>query len=507
MESSSFTGLRARTHSDPELPQLLPVPARPHSSYEPKVAPKSYTQFEPDVIEAMSVALGIDVESQTQFHWIVRDCLLALRDNGWLCTVSRPSPSVADLTYTNALSQEAKSYHPVVEEHRLLAERLMLEWKELEQKRKDRLYLIKELVYHQISGIKDVRKVSNPKVMERLLEYLGIDVLTESYLIRRVKQVLEGAYFTVKHLGGLHHVTVDTVVDVHALIVQLALERAAFMKKVSPSGLLYCIECETALGDVICGSCHDVFCNACMVAVHSTGHRLDHPAVLIEQCVCSECEVKSAAVRCVECADLYCSDCFHNTHKSGKRSRHCVRLPMTTFCFECDSNEASYICMQCEDVLCTECAARIHRKGARQNHTIFSLRKAAYSKKLFANNIDSLTMIIERNISLSQPLSPWMLFYDEALNPYWYNFRSRESVRCLANDVLHPPDDSDEDGAGVDLLDTRAAKRCAKGAVFYVPPPMHIKFASPSAVSDDLLASSMSTYTNDADVKDDLRGA
>ncbi|EER17597.1 hypothetical protein Pmar_PMAR023513 [Perkinsus marinus ATCC 50983] len=183
---------------------------------------------------------------------------------------------------------------------------------------------------------------------------------------------------------------------------------------------------------------------------------------------------------------------------------------MTTFCFECDSNEASYICMQCEDVLCTECSARIHRKGARQNHTIFSLRKAAYSRKLFANNIASLTMIIERNISLSQPLSPWMLFYDETLNPYWYNFRSREYARCLANDVLHPPADTEEDGAGVDLLATRAAKRCAKGAVFYIHPPVNIKFASPSAASYDVFAPSMPRHMNDtaaAAVEKDFRGA
>lgn len=54
-----------------------------------------------------------------------------------------------------------RSSHSIVEDHRLLAERLMLESAELEQKRKDRLYLIKELVYNHISGVKDVRKVTN----------------------------------------------------------------------------------------------------------------------------------------------------------------------------------------------------------------------------------------------------------------------------------------------------------------------------------------------------------
>ncbi|EER17596.1 hypothetical protein Pmar_PMAR023512 [Perkinsus marinus ATCC 50983] len=235
---STLTGSRTRSLSDPDLPQLLPVPSRPHSSYEPKVVPESYTQFEPDLVEAMTAALGIDAESQQQFLWLVRDCLLALKDSGWTCAISKPRADVTDLTYTNVVSQETKSSHSIVEDHRLLAERLMLESAELEQKRKDRLYLIKELVYNHISGVKDVRKAATPKIMERLLEYLGIDVHTESFLIRRVRQMLEGVYFTVKHLGGLHHISVDTIVDVHALIVQLALERAEFMKKVSPSGLL-----------------------------------------------------------------------------------------------------------------------------------------------------------------------------------------------------------------------------------------------------------------------------
>ncbi|EER04638.1 hypothetical protein Pmar_PMAR019673 [Perkinsus marinus ATCC 50983] len=96
-----------------------------------------------------------------------------------------------------------------------------------------------------------------------------------------------------------------------------------------------------------------------------------------------------------------------------------------------------------------------------------------------------------------------MLFYDETLNPYW------EYARCLANDVLHPPADTEEDGAGVDLLATRAAKKCAKGAVFYIHPPVNIKFASPSAGSDDVFAPSIPRHTNDtaAAVENDFRGA
>merc|ERR1712199_16490 len=109
------------------------------------------------------------------------------------------------------------------------------------------------------------------------------------------------------------------------------------MKKVSPSGLLYCVECSTSLGDIISAGCHDVFCNSCAVATHSTGHRQDHQMIFLEQTMCSECEQRAALVRCQDCVEL--------------------------FCYDCDEREATYLCMECEDVLCTTCCARVHRQG------------------------------------------------------------------------------------------------------------------------------------------------
>jgi hypothetical protein len=38
-------------------------------------------------------------------------------------------------------------------------------------------------------------------------------------------------------------------------------------------------------------------------------------------------------------------------------------------------------------------------KGARQNHTICGLKKAAYSKKLFANNLENIMTVLHKNIT------------------------------------------------------------------------------------------------------------
>mmetsp|Transcript_42552 Transcript_42552/g.77273 ORF Transcript_42552/g.77273 Transcript_42552/m.77273 type:complete len:489 (-) Transcript_42552:95-1561(-) len=476
-----------RTYSDPDLPQLLPLPVRPSSSYEPRPKAKEFPQFGTEVVEAMAKQLGLDVEEDSSFRWVIRDCLLSLREEGWKCVVNGE-----DLMYEHVNSEEPKADHPIVTAHRKLAERLHHARADLKMKRLDPHYCIRHMVYLAIMGEKDVRRVSNPKLLLEILRHLDINPQDEPYLIHRIKVTVEDAYFRMKKLG-MHVITIENCIDVESLQVNLELERAGFMKKISPSGLLYCVECQTQLGDVISAGCHDILCNACAVETHNSGHRQDVPLVFFEQSVCAECGLRAALVRCQDCVELFCYECFKTTHARGKRKRHCVGLPQRTFCSECDEREAAYICVESEDVLCTRCAARMHRRGARQNHTLFGLRKAAYNKKLFADNLDRLMGIMQKNIERSYPLSPWFLFYDEALAPFWYNFQTHLLVRADPNDLTNPPqvtdeNEDDEDGEPADQLalqglenlrDTHAAKFAAQGACFDVPPPVHVRYTSP----------------------------
>lgn len=488
-----------RTYSDPDLPQLLPLPVRPTSSYEPRPRAKEHPQFTPDVVDAMADKLGLEVSEQVEFQWIVRDCLLALRDEGYSCNVRDQ-----DLEYVQNFTQETRSYHPVVEAHRRLAEGLLHVTQELKRKRLSPHFRVKHLVYLAIMGEKDVRLVTNPKLVEEIMENLDVNGLDEPYLIQRIKVTVEDSYFRMRKIGQ-HAVTIDNCIDVESLTVNLELDRVSFMKKISPSGLLYCVECQTALADVISAGCHDTFCNKCAVETHSTGNRQDAPMVFIEQGVCAECESKAALVRCQDCVELFCYDCFKSTHERGKRKRHCVSLPQRTFCFECDEREASYVCVETEEVLCTRCSARLHRTGARQNHTLFGLRKAAYNKKLFADNLDRLMSVMQKNIERSHSLSPWFVFYDMALAPFWYNFQTHHQVRANPNDLVNPPlseeEQSERDAGGnfvdrkltaddqvllalpgsTNLKDTHAAAYAAQASCFDVPPPVHVKWHSPLA--------------------------
>jgi len=282
-------------------------------------------------------------------------------------------------------------------------------------------------------------------------------------------------------------------------MVNLELDRVGFMKKISPTGLLYCVETQTALADVISTGSHDVFCSATAVETHSTGKRQDVPLVFFEQAVCAECEARSADVRCQDCVESFCSDCFKTTHARGKRQKHCVGLPQRTFCAEFPECEASYVCFETEEVLSTRAVARMRRSPARQNFTLFGLRKVAYSKKLFANNLDRLMGIMQTHVERAFPLTPWYVFYDSAGAPYWYNFQTKKQIRADPNNLVDPPSDKpleeDDDDPGfpetadeqqlqalpgaTDIRQTHAARFAAQAACFDVPPPIHVKFVSP----------------------------
>eukprot|EP00435_Cladocopium_sp_Y103_P007163 s104_g2.t1 len=108
-----------------------------------------------------------------------------------------------------------------------------------------------------------------------------------------------------------------------------------------------------------------------------------------------------------------------------------------------------------------------------------------------AMHVKSLMGILQRNIERSYDLSPWFIFYDQALAPSWYNFTSYQMVRADPNNLVNPPIEEVEGipkkaddqvlrglpGATI-LKDTHVAQLTAQGACFDVPPPVHVKFAA-----------------------------
>jgi hypothetical protein len=286
---------------------------------------QQFPTFDTSVVDAMASKLGLDIEEHEEFQWVVRDCLLSLRDEGWECKVGDVpvQGGEPDLKFVYKFNDECRTFHPIVDAHRRLAEGLRHTTMDLKLKRLDPHYRVKHLVWLAIMGCappdKDVRNVTYPSLIEEIMENLDVNPQDEPYLIHRIKVTVEDAYFRMKR-EGTHAITIDTSIDVDSLCVNLELDRVGFMKKIAPTGLLYCVECQTGLADVASTANHDVFCNKCAVETHSTGHRQDAQMVFIEQTVCSECQCNAALVRCQDCVDLFCRDCFASTHAAASGS-------------------------------------------------------------------------------------------------------------------------------------------------------------------------------------------
>ncbi len=125
---------KPRTHSDPDLPQLLPLPVRPHSSYSAKLQFKEQSQFEEKIVHSMAHRLGLDLVKDAELRWVIRDCLLALKEEGWSVVLK----GGGDLAYLQVATEESRSFHPAVEMHRQLAERLLLQKAHMAGKNNDR---------------------------------------------------------------------------------------------------------------------------------------------------------------------------------------------------------------------------------------------------------------------------------------------------------------------------------------------------------------------------------
>lgn len=462
---------RSQAHSEPLLINQSKVESRPSSSHEYRKPIEEAQKPSPLVVEALAESLGINLESQLKFQWIVKNCLLQLAEQGWKCDVVLDG-TVKVLFFVHLSTSEKRSVHEVVEMHRELTRRIVYEHEDLVSKRLDPIYQIQELVFERLLGVVDSRKMATPCLIERILVLLKVDILSESYLARTVKEEIDTAFFKTRDAGGPNFVNVESCFNVQELQARIAIDRIAYMKSISDSKLLFCVECQNALADGMCATCGDCLCACCHSRLHSKGSRKDHLFVFLEQCVCSECELRASDIRCVDCADLFCYECFKKTHKTGKRTKHCVQLPTSLNCFNCAFKEANLICLDCHEALCCSCSLRMHGFEPRRNHEFYGVRGIAYPRKLFANNIESLSVVIEKCLADKKPKN-WLLMYDSDSEPFWYNFYTRETVKTTMKNTSSPPVDPPE---LVDEITKITSLKARERAILDVPSKFVLHF-------------------------------
>jgi hypothetical protein len=103
---------------------------------------------------------------------------------------------------------------------------------------------------------------------------------------------------------------------------------------------------------------------------------------------------------------------------------------------------------------------------------LYGIRKGAFSRSLFASNVDAVTIILDKYLK-PVPDIYWHLLYDDQLEPYWYNFYTKKLVRTTLKDLETRPE------TPIDLEDEIrqvTIKRAIQRAVFDVPPIIRMNF-------------------------------
>ena len=459
--TTAETQFRPRLQSDPELPHLLPLPARPSSSdgtRPPFIEPHRFTD---NVVAAMAKMLNISSDNLLSLGWVVRDCLLQLQDEDWDTRYDEKHDSIS---FINKTSGETRSIHETVLTHQKLVTCLIHEKQESALRRTDRNYLAREIVLNAARSATDIRAAVTPRVLTKLLSLFKIDPSDEPFLIPRFITLLRQAFFACKSDPSI---TNDRIFSTAQFLVQLAHDRWNYIMEISPWQLIYCVDCTSRLADGICAKCGDCQCNHCFGETHKSGNRSLHVFVAKEQAVCAECTLRGADIRCTDCQDFFCCECFENLHQLGKTVKHGVVLAKTAVCAQCDNRDAALVCMQCQDVICRECAGPMHQRGGRSNHDLFSLRKVAYSQRLFAGNFKQVVKIRNRNMTASLPVTLWYLFFDEALQPFWLNLKTSEIIKTTMRDLQTRPKEE---------ISERCRNFASAAAVLKGPGPLRLRF-------------------------------
>eukprot|EP00921_Rhytidocystis_pertsovi_P002903 GHVQ01004867.1.p1 GENE.GHVQ01004867.1~~GHVQ01004867.1.p1 ORF type:complete len:1764 (-),score=219.36 GHVQ01004867.1:383-5464(-) len=420
----------------------------------------------------MARLLLVDPVIHPELAWTIRDCLLALEEEGWSLRIQGPDVAFVRRLNDGSAKESVRSTVKTVELYKELSRRLINHKADVRRLRKHDLHVGREMIFEALTNAQDVREVCTPELLEGLMGYLGGDSRAEPYLVGRVKTTMEDAFFRSRE-EGKHLLTLTNCIDMQSLLCHLQLDRAELLKRVSTTGLLVCVECRQKLADFGCATCHDFLCNYCFYELHKAGNRLDHQGVFVEQFVCSECESRRAIIRCEDCCDLFCFECFRASHLTTKRGKHGVTLAEIQFCHECDDNPATFACQECENIMCRQCCRDIHRKGARQNHSIFGLRQAVNSKKLCANNFATVRRVLDQNVKKVFSLSPWYKFFNDQLKPYWYNFDTK-ATSC--GTLEH----SDLVKNASQTAEPFVLQHAMKSALFDLPQPSPVQLVPPN---------------------------
>jgi hypothetical protein len=139
--------------------------------------------------------------------------------------------------------------------------------------------------------------------------------------------------------------------------------------------------------------------------------------------VCVNCEVSGAVKYCLQCCDWLCYDCFLHVHGHGSRRFH-ESIDLVSCGSEGCSRCALLTCPRSNRSFCAECYSCAYLPGIPLSERTFPVR---------IDYEESWRRFNEREKLLPDPATDagndWYPFCDRFGVVYFYNFKSRESLR------------------------------------------------------------------------------
>ena len=241
----------------------------------------------------------------------------------------------------------------------------------------------------------------SPWAVRKLADILSVDVSREPYQVTNMKTFLKTFHLQYRLDGRLDPIEVESCLG---MIEQ---ERGK-QQTVGPNDRLiddisndkctqfYCIECSGIIATSFCTDCRDCFCQTCCDKIHSRGRRSGHH---INRFIpCSMCNKLPSRLQCSYTFNAFCANCYS--------TKHAKSLP--TSILDLQPLQIDY------------------------SLKFNTLNPTSLAEELLSGTREPREGTDERSRVTTIPESPgsdWHPFFDASGVIFFYNFKSRESMR------------------------------------------------------------------------------
>ena len=361
-------------------------------------------------------AIGIDLSTQPEYHWLV--------DSASKCVLPADWREFQDdhgrTAFYHPKLKQVRADHPMLGRFR----ELYLSHEAFKRSRGipggilnvDELdHSIPLLLNESFNRANRELPPVTPEIVEKLAYLLSIDTRKDFELTAALKRALD--VFVDTHFESVIGANPESFIN---SVRDAQIELTVCDRK---EEVVMCNECENHSASLKCEQCKDFFCKNCFATTHAAGKRKSHSTLWVEQAVCGSCDCMHAEI-IVGDSQFFCKNCFENESRSNSEIKKIPRkIIQGVNCQECPKKKsADLICENCQDLFCYECFFQTHRRGGRARHVQLSIDSGRVWRGGVCLHIEEAQNLIDKCLGQT---TPWLAFKDDRLDSYWFNFRDK----------------------------------------------------------------------------------